>query len=107
MIFFIFFAEIVKKMHILDITYTEDMYMKKIKPFEKLEFYEDFMFGLVMQDKSLCREVLECLLGIKIRHLEYAEPQKHFKPMYTARGIRLDVYVKHGNTLVYCNKDMP
>ena len=81
--------------------------MKKIKPFEKLEFYDDFMFGLVMQDKELCRDVLECLLGIKIRHLEYAEPQKDFKPMYTARGIRLDVYVKHGNTLVYCNKDMP
>ena len=72
--------------------------MRKIKPFEKLEFYDDFMFGLVMQDKNLCREVLECLLGIKIRHLEYAEPQKHFKPMYTARGIRLDVYVKDGNT---------
>ena len=75
------------------------MYMKKIKPFEKLEFYDDFMFGLVMQDKSLCREVLECLLGIKIRHLEYAEPQKDFKPMYTAHGIRLDVYVRDGNTV--------
>ena len=58
--------------------------MSKIKPFEKLKFHDDFMFGLVMQDKELCREVLECLLGIKIRHLEYAEPQKDFKPLYTA-----------------------
>ena len=42
------------------------------------------MFCLVMQDKKLCRDVLECLLGIKIRHLAYAEPQKDFKPLYTA-----------------------
>ena len=27
--------------------------MKKIKAFEKLEFYDDFTFGLVMQDKNL------------------------------------------------------
>ena len=73
--------------------------MSKIKPFEKLKFHDDFMFGLVMQDKKLCREVLECLLGIKIRHLEYAEPQKDFTPLYTAHGIRLDVYVRDGDTV--------
>ncbi len=73
--------------------------MSKIKPFEKLKFHDDFMFGLVMQDKELCREVLECLLGIKIRHLEYTEPQKDFTPLYTAHGIRLDVYVRDGDTV--------
>ncbi len=26
--------------------------MRKIKPFEDLTFHDDFMFGLVMQDKN-------------------------------------------------------
>ena len=35
--------------------------MYKIKPFEKLTFHDDFMFGIVMQDKEICQEALECL----------------------------------------------
>ena len=70
--------------------------MYKIKPFEKLTFHDDFMFGLIMQDKEICREALECLLGISIDRLEYIEPQKTIVPVYTAHGIRLDVYVDDG-----------
>ena len=70
--------------------------MHKVKPFEKLTFHDDFMFGLVMQNKEICREALECLLGIKIDRLEYIEPQKTIAPVYTAHGIRLDVYVDDG-----------
>ncbi len=69
------------------------------KPFEELTFHDDFMFGLVMQDKDLCRDALECLLGIKISHVEYSEPQKTIAPLYTAHGIRLDIYVQDGNTV--------
>ena len=67
-----------------------------MKPFEKLTFHDDFMFGIIMQDKKICKEALECLLGIKIDHLEYSEPQKIIAPLYTAHGIRLDVYVNDG-----------
>ena len=70
--------------------------MRKIKPFEDLTFHDDFMFGLIMQDKEICREALECLLGIKIDRLEYIEPQKTIVPVYTSHGIRLDVYVNDG-----------
>ena len=73
--------------------------MSYIKPFEKLTFHDDFMFGLVMQDKEICREALECLLGIKIRYVEYSEPQKAIAPLYTAHGIRLDIYVQDGSTV--------
>ena len=73
--------------------------MKYFKPFEELTFHDDFMFGLVMQDKDLCRDALECLLGIKISHVEYSEPQKTIAPLYTAHGIRLDIYVQDGNTV--------
>lgn len=33
-----------------------------MKNYEELEFRDDFMFGKVMENRELCREVLECLL---------------------------------------------
>ncbi len=73
--------------------------MKTLKPFEELTYHDDFMFGIVMQDKEICREVLECLLGVKIKWIKYPEPQKRFDPLYTSHGIRLDVYVEDGNRI--------
>ncbi len=34
----------------------------KLRSYHELRFRDDFMFGKVMEDKELCREVLECLL---------------------------------------------
>jgi len=68
--------------------------MSYIKPFEELCFYDDFMFGVVMQNRELCKEALECMLGFKIDYIEYSEPQRTIAPLYTAHAIRLDVYVK-------------
>ena len=73
--------------------------MRKIKPFEDLTFHDDFMFGLVMQDKEICREALECLLGKNIQKIEYTEPQKSLNTFCTSHAIRLDVYVDDGNTV--------
>ena len=64
------------------------------KPVEKLTFTDDFMFGAVMKHKEICIGVLERLLHIKIDHIEYPKLQKHLKPFYTSKGVRLDVYVK-------------
>ncbi len=66
----------------------------KPKPFEELTFHDDFMFGIVMQDREICREALECMLGMKIARVDYAEPQRTLDPLYTAHGVRLDVYVQ-------------
>ena len=57
------------------------------------------MFGVVMQDKAICREALECMLGIKIGRIEYAEPQYSADPFYTSHGIRLDVYVQDSSRI--------
>ena len=73
--------------------------MARIKPFEELTFHDDFMFGVVMQDKAICREALECMLGIKIDRIEYAEPQYSTDPFYTSHGIRLDVYVQDSSRI--------
>ena len=67
------------------------------KPVEELTFTDDFMFGAVMKHKEICIGVLERLLHIKIDHIEYPKLQKHLKPFYTSKGVRLDVYVKNSN----------
>ena len=40
------------------------------KNYEELKLSDDFMFGKVMEDSGLCREVLECLLGKPVGELE-------------------------------------
>ena len=65
-----------------------------MKPIEELTFTDDFMFGYVMRNPEICKELLERLLKIKIERLEYPELQKSISPYYEPKGVRLDVYVK-------------
>ena len=71
--------------------------MEKFKPWEELTITDDFMFCKVMSDPTLCKELLEILLHIKIERLEFQESQKSFKLTSESKGIRLDVYVKDSN----------
>lgn len=66
----------------------------KIKPFEDLEFSDDFIFCKIMHNPEICAGVIERLLHIKVDHIEYPELQKTIQPYYTSKGVRLDVYVK-------------
>ena len=44
---------------------------------EELDISNDFMFGKVMQDPELCRELLQRILpDLEIDHVEYPEMQK-------------------------------
>ena len=80
------------------------MYMEKsesktyrIKPVEELRFTDDFMFCRVMKCPELCKGVIERLLGIRVKKIEYPELQKEIRPYYSAHGVRMDVYVKDSN----------
>ncbi len=64
------------------------------KSIQDLCFSDDFMFGEVMRDERICKGVIERLLHIKIDHIEYPELQKVISPLYTQKGVRLDVYIK-------------
>ena len=70
---------------------------KTLKPFEELEFTDDFMFYQVMQDDSICIEILETLLKTKIDHIERKELQKELRPYYESKGVRFDAYLKDSN----------
>ena len=64
------------------------------KSYEELTFVDDFMFGKVMEDRELCRELLECLLEQPVGELQEVQSERQFR--YTSEGkpIRLDVYTR-------------
>ncbi len=69
---------------------------------EELGISNDFLFGKVMSDPELCKELLQRILPeIEIDHVEYPELQKEIHPDVDARSIRLDVYVNDGKGTVY------
>ena len=69
----------------------------KFKPIEELTFTDDFMFGYVLHNPEICKELLEQLLQINIDHVEYPKLQETINSYYDSKGVRLDVYVKDSN----------
>ncbi|MCR4788147.1 MAG: Rpn family recombination-promoting nuclease/putative transposase [Lachnospiraceae bacterium] len=74
---------------------------RKQKEYEELGFRDDFMFGKVMEDKELCREVLECLLQRPVGELTEVQTQREFKYVSDGKPIRLDVYSEDSEGAVY------
>lgn len=60
----------------------------------KFEFTDGPMFNRVMSDESICRRVLEAILGIEIERIVYSHIEHSIEPRLGARGIRADVYAK-------------
>ena len=69
---------------------------------EELGISNDFLFGKVMQNPELCKELLQRILPeLEIDRVEYPELQKGIRPDVDAKSVRLDVYVKDGKGTVY------
>lgn len=73
----------------------------RIKSLEELTITDDFMFGAVMSDPQYCKPLLELVLGVKIRKIEYPEPQKSISERFGSKSIRLDVYVADDAGTIY------
>jgi len=73
----------------------------KKRSIEDLTIADDFMFGAVMSDPKLCKPLLEYILNIKIKSIEYPELQKVIDKRYDSKGIRLDVYIEDDKNTVY------
>ena len=77
------------------------MERKPMKEYKDLKFSDDFMFGKVMEDKELCREVLECLLGREVGELSEIQSQREFRYTSDGKPMRLDVYNKDEDDVIY------
>ena len=74
----------------------------KQKNWEELGISNDFLFGKVMQNPELCRELLQRILpNLKIDRIEYPQLQKSINVDMDAHSVRLDVYVKDDRETVY------
>lgn len=74
---------------------------KTRKTLEELTIVDDFMFGAVMSDPEKCKPLLEYILGVKIKKIEYPELQKTIDKRYDSKAVRLDVYVMDDKETVY------
>ena len=70
-------------------------------PWEELDITNDFLFGKVMRNSEICRQVLETILNIEIDRIEYPEEQKSIDMTVDAKSVRLDVYVRDFLGTVY------
>jgi len=69
---------------------------------EELGISNDFMFGKIMQNPKLCKELLQRILPeLKIDHIEYPEAQKVIRFDVDAKSVRMDVYVVDDKSTVY------
>ena len=70
------------------------------KKFKELLLKDNFLFGAVMADEEICRELLEIVLGMKISHVTVS---KEYSMIYHPefRGVRLDVYAKDADNMHY------
>jgi predicted transposase/invertase (TIGR01784 family) len=72
------------------------------KRYEDLTFTDDFMFCKVLSsNEDICKELLELILGIRIRKIVILNKQQEISITADAKGIRLDVYVEDDDDSVY------
>ena len=74
---------------------------KALKDWSELDFSDNFIFQKVMRNPALCKELLEGILGIRIRRLTFPETEKQIEVYYRSKGIRLDIYVEDEAGTIY------
>ena len=70
------------------------------KKYEELKFTDDFMFCKILYtNPDLCRQLLELILGRKVRKINYLTTQNNIDIISDGKGIRLDVYLEGDNKI--------
>ena len=70
------------------------------KPFEELDFADDGMFQAVMKNPEIIAELVERLLGVRVKDVRYPKLEKKIAPYYATKGVRLDVYLKDVDKII-------
>ena len=73
---------------------------------ERVKFTDDFFFNRVMQDKDLCRELAETLLGVKVESVELHETQRFLRREKGTHGIFLDVVIEDSKRVIVFEAQM-
>lgn len=81
---------------------TETARELNFEEYGKLKFTNNFMFCKIMENNlDLCKQMLEIILGIKIKKVVLADREKTIDITPDGKSVRLDVYVEDGEGGVY------
>lgn len=75
--------------------------MAKMKPYDELNFTDDFMFCKVMRQEEICKRIIEIILGVKIKAIRTFDSQHAIEITANGRGVRLDVIVNDDEGTIY------
>ena len=70
------------------------------KTVDELTFTDDGMFQAVLREPQICAELIERLLHIRVKTVEYPKLEKQIAPYYSTKGVRLDVYLKDVDKII-------
>ena len=62
------------------------MSLARRKTIDELTIVDDFMFGAVMKDPRRCKPLIEQILNIKVRSINYPELQKRIDKRFTKKN---------------------
>ncbi len=68
---------------------------------DEVNFSSDMMFQTVMRDESICKEVLELILGFPIRKIEIPKTEWELKNGIALGSVRFDVYVEDAEGRIF------
>ena len=68
--------------------------MARIKEWEELTICDNFLFQKVMQNKRLCKRLIQKLLKIRVKNIIYPVAEKSIAIGATSKAVRLDLYVE-------------
>ena len=71
------------------------------KTIQELNLSDGFLFAKVMDDKEICRKVLETILGISIREVSIPARQGTATTPYGEKGMRFHAYINDDMETVY------
>ena len=70
------------------------------KKWESLTFTDDFIFSRVMHDETICRQVVELILGVRIGKISYLSAQDEHKTDPDSMRIIMDVFLRDENRII-------
>ena len=72
------------------------------KSVEDVTIQDNFLFGTLLRDPDICREILQRILGIPIGHIDYPTSEKTIETGYYNKGIRLDILTDLPDQSICC-----
>ena len=71
-----------------------------LKPYDELFFTDDFLFTKIMRAPQIAKGVVQSLLGIKVKKIEFITSQYSIDGLYGGKGIRLDAYLEDEDKVI-------